>query len=423
MNENSDFLPNLAAAPDEDFEVQLRGYSRKQVDDFVARCRSQARENEERLNRALDETERLRQEVKAVRQQALGNRPAHEEVSERISQILKLADDEAHAQKSRADEDIRKQRSDAQAEADRVRKEARDQAEQMLTAAQEQAERAISTARADADKTRNTARAEADHTTADARKKADSVLSTAKAQAKQTLDEATARATAIHDGAERRLNLLSTRHAETIRRLTEILDGVSGLVASETARLSLEDEVEQTVAKALGQPAPADGAAPAAPGQDGAPMSAGSQRPAPANSAPAGPPQGAPLTGQGRPLPAPPAPPAAQPSKPAPGTAPLPAGRGAHEAPRGRQPAPPAPNSPASAPPLPGDRATGPNGTAEQPRVSAEPQAASRPGEDPAGNRQPNGPGARRAPASFSDSIDPEESTEGVRIVREQRQR
>ncbi len=165
MNENSDLLPNLASQEDA-FEVQLRGYSRRQVDEFVARCRSQVRELEERLGRSLDDSEQLRQEVKALRQQALGNRPAHEEVSERISQILKLADDEAKAQKTRADDDIKKQLSDAQQEADRTKKEARDQAEHMLTAAQEQAERAISTARADADKTRNAARAEADHTTA-----------------------------------------------------------------------------------------------------------------------------------------------------------------------------------------------------------------------------------------------------------------
>ncbi len=254
MNENSDLLPNLATQEDA-FEVQLRGYSRRQVDDFVARCRSQVRELEERLGRALDDGEQLRQEVKGLRQQALGNRPAHEEVSERISQILKLADDEAKAQQTRADDDIKKQLAEAQQEADRAKKEARDQAEHMLTAAQEKAERAISTARAEAEKTRNTARAEAEHATADARKKADTVLSSAKAQAKQTLDEATARATAIHDGAERRLNLLSTRHAETIRRLTEILDGVSGLVATETARLSLEDEVDQSVAKAIAQKA------------------------------------------------------------------------------------------------------------------------------------------------------------------------
>ena len=65
------------------------------------------------------------------------------------------------------------------------------------------------------------------------------------------LDEATARATAIHDGAERRLNLLSTRHAETVRRLTDILDGVQGLVAAEAARMSLEEEVNQSVTKAI----------------------------------------------------------------------------------------------------------------------------------------------------------------------------
>src|SRR6201992_654025 len=252
MNENTDLLPNLSSQEDA-FEVQMRACRRRQGDAFVARCRSQIRELEERLGRARDEGEQLRNEVTSLRAQALGSRAAHEEVSERISQILKLADDEAKAQKNRADDDIKKQLTDASSEADRVKKEAREQAEHMLTAAQEQAERAISSARSEADKTRTTARAEADHTTADARKKADTVLSGAKSQAKQTLDEATARAAAIHDGAERRLNLLSTRHGETIRRLTDILDGVSGLVAAETARPSLEDEGDQNVAKAIGQ--------------------------------------------------------------------------------------------------------------------------------------------------------------------------
>ena len=59
MNENTDLLPNLSSQEDA-FEVQMRGYSRRQVDDFVARCRSQIRELEERLGRALDEGEQLR---------------------------------------------------------------------------------------------------------------------------------------------------------------------------------------------------------------------------------------------------------------------------------------------------------------------------------------------------------------------------
>src|SRR5215471_11931622 len=248
MNENSDLLPNLLH---EEFEMQMRGYSRRQVDDFVARRNNEIRELEQRLARALDESEHLRRDLAAVRQQALAGRPVHEEVSERIAQILKLADDEAKAQKNKADDEIVKLRAEAQQESDRVRADTREQAERMLTAAQEQAERTISAARNEADKTRTAARTEADRLTSDTRKKADAALSNAKAQAKKVLDEATARATAIHDGAERRLNLLSTRHAETVRRLTDILDGVQGLVAAEAARMSLEEEVNQSVSKAI----------------------------------------------------------------------------------------------------------------------------------------------------------------------------
>ena len=267
MNENSDLLPNLLH---EEFEMQMRGYSRRQVDDFVARRNNEIRELEQRLTRSLDDSEQLRRELSTTRQQALSGRPAHEEVSERISQILKLADDEAKAQKNKADDDIAKQRAEAQQESERVRADAREQAERMLTAAQEQAERTISASRNEADKTRTAARTEADRLTSDTRKKADQALAQAKAQAKKVLDEATARATAIHDGAERRLNLLSTRHADTVRRLTDILGGVQGLVAAEAARMSLEEEVNQSVSRAvsLAEAADAAAAASAAPEDD-----------------------------------------------------------------------------------------------------------------------------------------------------------
>jgi DivIVA domain-containing protein len=262
MNDNSDLLPNLVH--EDAFEMQMRGYSRRQVDEFIARCRGQIRDLEQRLARALDDQEELRRDLATARQQALGAKPAHEEVSERIAQILKLADDEARSQKSKAHEDIARQRNDAQREADKARAEAREQAERMLTAAQEQAERAITSARAEAEKTLTAARTEADNTTSDAKKKSEAVLASAKAQAKKALDEATARATAIHDGAERRLNLLSTRHADTIKRLTDILDGVSSLVAAESARMSLEDEVDQATAKTIAAGESGGGARPPA---------------------------------------------------------------------------------------------------------------------------------------------------------------
>jgi len=259
MTNDSDLMPDMGQ--EDAFEVQMRGYSRRQVDEFVARTRSQIRDLEERLSRSFDETERVRLELSAARQD-LSNKPAHEEISERVGQILKLAEDEAKAQRGRAQDEINKQREESKKETERHRTEAREQTERMLTAAQEQAENAIAAARSEAEKLRNSARIESERAVGDATKEAEATLASAKAQAKQMLDEATMRATAIHDGAERRLNLLMSRHTETMRRLTEIRDVVTNLVASETARGSLEAEVNKSVASsvAAGVPAPAQAA-------------------------------------------------------------------------------------------------------------------------------------------------------------------
>jgi DivIVA domain-containing protein len=376
MNDNSDLLPNLVH--EDAFEMQMRGYSRRQVDEFIARCRSQIRDLEQRLARALDDGEELKRDLATARQQALGAKPAHEEVSERISQILKLADDEARSQKSKAHEDIARQRNDAQAEADKARAEAREQAERMLTAAQEQAERAITSARAEADKTLTAARTEAENTTSDARKKSEAVLAGAKAQAKKALDESTARATAIHDCAERRLNLLSARHSETIKRLSDILDGVSSLVAAETARMSLEDEVDQVTAKTIAAGEPA-GARPA-----GAP--AGASGPAAANgpTAPNGP------AGPGGPAGPRPAAASTAPSRPAAAST--------------------APSRPAAASTAPSRPAAG----------TAAPPSSSAPGQGTQGTQ--GGPGSapsqpdKRASARTG-AIDSDEHADGVRLV------
>jgi F0F1-type ATP synthase membrane subunit b/b' len=263
MSEHSHLSAELGH---DEFEREVRGYSRRQVDETLAGLRLSIRTTEDgkrdledRLSQALDENERLKLELSAARS---NGRPPHEEISERIGQILKLADDEAKSQRAKADDEIAKMRSDAQAETtklradakadtDKNRAEAQEQAERMLSAAQEQAEHTVATAKSEAEKTRKGASAEALQVVADATKQSETALATAKAQAKQQLDEATARATAIHDGAERRLNLLMSRHTEALRRLTEIRDVVTTLVAGETDRGSLEDEVARSVAGAV----------------------------------------------------------------------------------------------------------------------------------------------------------------------------
>lgn len=248
-------------APAEDgqgdqFEFERRGYSRRQVDEFIARQNLQVRDLENRLTQLAAQTEHLKIELNEARQ-AVARAP-HVEVSERVGQILKLAEDEAKATVDAANTETEKLRetaaqetsqlrADVKAETDKLRAEAQNHAEQLIAAAKEQAEHTISGAVSKAEQLTAAAKAEADRTVGEANSHAEKTVATAIGQAKQQLDEATARAAAVHDGAERRLNLLISRHTETMRRLTEVRDVVTTLVAGETARGSLEDEVNRIV--------------------------------------------------------------------------------------------------------------------------------------------------------------------------------
>src|SRR6202050_2439360 len=86
----------VADGRDDPFDSERRGYARRQVDEYIAWRNGQIRELESKLSQGLTEIERLRSELTEAR--AAGGRPAHEEVSERVGQILKLAADEAQAE-------------------------------------------------------------------------------------------------------------------------------------------------------------------------------------------------------------------------------------------------------------------------------------------------------------------------------------
>jgi cell division septum initiation protein DivIVA len=238
---SNDTGPVAGSDGDGAFGVQMRGYSRRQVDAFAAQTRSQIQDLTERLSRSLGELERLRTELSAARQ-ALSHKPAQEQVSDRVGQILQLAGEEATALRARAQDEIGQLRDQAQQEADRLRAEAREQAEPIVGAAQEQAENAIAAAQAEAGNLRSAAQADSAGAVGEAAKQADSTRAAATSQAKQILSEATARASAIHDGAGQRLSLLTSKHTQAMRQVTQIQDAVTGLVASVTAQGPPEDE-------------------------------------------------------------------------------------------------------------------------------------------------------------------------------------
>ena len=251
-----------ASGPGEPFEVAVRGYSRRHVDEFADRARRQVADLEERLARALGEAERLRAELATARQPPV-NRPAHEEVSERIGQIFMLAGEHAQAQKDHAAQEIAGLRSQAQQEADSCRAAAISQTEQMLAAAQQHAERAITTARAAADTATGTAQAQAQAVTADALAQAKAALAEAAGRSARLLNQATAREAAVHGAAEDRVGQLAGGRAEAMRQLTDIRQMVVSLLDRDTARGSLIDEVARTTAATLAAPgAEATAAAP-----------------------------------------------------------------------------------------------------------------------------------------------------------------
>jgi len=114
---------------EDQFEREMRGYSRRAVDEYVAALRIDLRgledgkrDLEDRLSRSLDEMERLKLELSAARS---SDKPAHAEISERIGQILKLADDEARSQRAKADDEIAKLRTAAQADTGKLRADAK----------------------------------------------------------------------------------------------------------------------------------------------------------------------------------------------------------------------------------------------------------------------------------------------------------
>jgi cell division septum initiation protein DivIVA len=249
------------------FDGQMRGYSRAQVDAFAAKSRSQIHDLEQRLSRSLGELARLRTELAAARQ-ALRSKPAPEQASGRVGQILKLAGEEADAQWARAQDEIATLRGQAQQEANRSRDDAREQADRMLVAARDQAQHTLTAAQADADTIRASARADSEQATSQAANRADSTLTAATSQATQTLTEATTRASAIHDRAERRLTLLTAQHTQAMRHLTQIQVAMATLVASAPALEPLDGETTEPPAPppAAGSPAAAAPSAPAAAG-------------------------------------------------------------------------------------------------------------------------------------------------------------
>ncbi|MQA87310.1 MAG: hypothetical protein GEV03_22445 [Streptosporangiales bacterium] len=145
MSNETEILPALN---EDSFDIVMRGYNRQQVDEYLTRTKQQIQGLEQRLAQAMNEAqetrregEKARQELAATKKQLEGAEPSYDELGERLSQILKLADQEAASKKTNAD-----------SEAERVRKAAEEDAKRIVADAQGQVQRVESAARERVDK-------------------------------------------------------------------------------------------------------------------------------------------------------------------------------------------------------------------------------------------------------------------------------
>ncbi|ADG90088.1 hypothetical protein [Thermobispora bispora] len=262
MTNQTDNFPDLAN--EESFEVVMRGYSRRQVHEYMIRTRNQIRDLEERLARAIEQAEQARVELAEARRKMAASPQNPEELGERLSQILRLAQEEAAANRQASEEEAARLRENARAEAERMVASAREQADAIRSAAQDEAERRIAeatataerlvsqataeaeetlgSARAEAEETRRSAQSEAERLVTSARMEAERLVGEARAQAESIVTAAQQRATMLDEHTGRRVAFLTDSHREVMRRLNEIGAMVNDLLHREAAAGPLIDE-------------------------------------------------------------------------------------------------------------------------------------------------------------------------------------
>lgn len=210
----------LPAIGEQDFDRQEGGYHRGQVDDFIRTLRDCLHTAERRaaaLERRLQSgAAHLAGDAGRVAEAAITSPQA----TKMIADLLQLATDEALGMKAQAAQAAQQVLSDARAEADRIIATARQQSDGMAAGARQQANTVIEGARSDA---------------------------------KKLTDTAAARSAAVHEAAGRRLDAMTSLHAETLRRAAAIRDTMGSLLEAEQQRGSLESEVTRVLGAVEGE--------------------------------------------------------------------------------------------------------------------------------------------------------------------------
>jgi hypothetical protein len=261
---------------EDSFEVVMRGYNKRQVDDYVLQCQHHIRDLAQRLALAEQEIDRVRIEASTALEKAV-SKPVHEELSERLGQILRLANEEAERERSEAADEIAalraqtlaetqsqrdqaKQESDAlrqqvlaetdaqreqvKAETEALRERVGDEADALRQRAEEDAGAELERARAESERVLSMAREAAEldvaqaHSAAreveeKARTESERLMLAAQERSETVIGEAERRANAINTVLGARLEILTTTHKDVVGRLTELSSTLVDVLGTE----------------------------------------------------------------------------------------------------------------------------------------------------------------------------------------------
>lgn len=244
---------------DEAFDIVLRGYERKQVDDHLSRINSERVAGAQRINALERRVEELHFELQNAQKQGAEAEPTLANFGDRLAKILRLVEEEASEYRAEAQVSAEKERKAAEAAAGQVRAQADEDARGRREQTRQEAAKLLEEARKEAAQVR----AEAANEAAAKRDEAEGILEAARAKAAQAAAEFEASLAKRRDQAERDL---SVRQEAAERHLKETSDQAEQLRVEaqkmreeaerrsrqmlETAQREAEDIVAEARAKA-----------------------------------------------------------------------------------------------------------------------------------------------------------------------------
>lgn len=237
------------------FDVVLRGYDKRQVDERLRFLGAELTVADNALRAASERAALLEDALSEARSTPAGEPSGDSNFGARVEKILKLAEDEAREVRSQADaaalalveqgsalqrrwaeldsarQELEQARQEVNQECERVRAQARAEADQIRTAVTQQADQLFTAARADTDEVGAAAHAEAQQLIAQATAEAEQLVAQANAQAQRLVAAATDAARAREQSSAHEVHQLSRLREEInadLYRAKQVLDGLFG---------------------------------------------------------------------------------------------------------------------------------------------------------------------------------------------------